>query len=70
MTSTATHRMPKAIAHSAPQTPDLIRDGAAVSLVSVFVAHLLLEGIAVEGLDLLGLLLLLILGLIIELVIA
>jgi len=61
--------MPKAIAHSAPHPPTVVRDGIAASLVSVTVAHLLLEGIAIEGLDLLILGLVLLLGLIIELII-
>lgn len=64
--------MPKAITHSASPPSSFAREGAVVSLVSVSVAYLLLEGIAVEGLDLLvlGLVLLLILELILELIIA
>lgn len=63
--------MPTAIAHTIPESPNVIREGFVVSIASVLVAHLLLEGMAIEGLDLLilGLVLLLILGLILELVI-
>lgn len=64
--------MRNVIAHSPPPPASLAREGLVVSLVSVFVARLLLEGIAAEGHGpiVLGLVVFLLLELIIELILA